>query len=97
MEGAALQHISEARAPPSKQAWLRWLRLGEGLTGAWAISSVDRLQRPRLPSGDLVQHGVRDRADQVRRDLDALEFLEVASDHPRVGGGEKAREPGASC
>ena len=41
---------------------------------------VDRLQRPVLPLGDLLQHGVGDRADQVGRDVDAVELAQVALD-----------------
>jgi hypothetical protein len=35
---------------------------------------VNRLQRPRLPGRDLLQHGIGDGADQIRRDLDAIEI-----------------------
>jgi hypothetical protein len=45
---------------------------------------VDRLQRAGLPRGDLVQHGIRDRTDQVRRDLQAIEVKQMARDLPRA-------------
>src|SRR4051812_20224335 len=45
---------------------------------------VDRLQRPGLPGRDLLEHRVRHRADQVRRDLDAVELAQVADDLPRA-------------
>jgi hypothetical protein len=35
---------------------------------------ADRLQRPRLPSGNLIQHRVGHRADQVGRYLDAIQI-----------------------
>jgi hypothetical protein len=35
---------------------------------------VERFQRPVLPLGDLVQHRVGDRADQLGRDVDAAEL-----------------------
>src|SRR6187200_1247871 len=38
------------------------------------------LQRPALPFGDLLQNGVGDRRDQVRRDVNAVELLQVAAD-----------------
>jgi site-specific DNA recombinase len=41
---------------------------------------VDWLKRPSLPGGDLVQHGIGDGADQVRRDLDAVELQQVTGD-----------------
>ena len=41
---------------------------------------VERLERPVLPLGDLVEHGVGHRADQVGRDLDAVELAQVALD-----------------
>ena len=41
---------------------------------------VDRFQRARLPGGDLLQHRVGDRADQIGRDLDAVEIAQMADD-----------------
>src|SRR5215212_1363921 len=41
---------------------------------------IDRLERPVLPLGDLVQDGVGHRADQVRRDIDAVEFRQMPLD-----------------
>ncbi len=41
---------------------------------------INRFQRPGLPSGDLFQHRVRDHADQVRRDIDALEIAQMTDD-----------------
>ena len=41
---------------------------------------VDRLERAGLPGGDLVQDGIRDRADQVGRDLDAIQLAQVPDD-----------------
>jgi hypothetical protein len=35
---------------------------------------INRLQRPRLPGRDLLHHGIGNGADQIRRDLDALEI-----------------------
>lgn len=39
---------------------------------------IDRLERSVLPLGDLVQDGVGHRADQVGRDVDAVELGQVA-------------------
>ena len=36
---------------------------------------IDRLERPVLPFGDLLQDGVGDGRDQVRRDVDAVELV----------------------
>src|SRR3954454_1055799 len=41
---------------------------------------IGRLQRPRLPCRDLVQHRVSDRADQVWRDVDPVQLAQVADD-----------------
>jgi hypothetical protein len=41
---------------------------------------IDRLERPRLPGGDLLEHGVRHRTDQVRRDVDAVEIVQMPDD-----------------
>ena len=41
---------------------------------------IDRVERPVLPVANLVQHGVGDPADQVGRDLDGIEFAQVALD-----------------
>ena len=41
---------------------------------------VADIERPVLPFRHLVQHRVGDRRDQVRRDIDAIEFLEMAAD-----------------
>ena len=49
---------------------------------------IDRLQRPGLPGGDLLQHGIRHRADQVGRDLDAVELAQVPDD---LAGAHAAR------
>src|SRR3954468_23435430 len=35
---------------------------------------IERLERPVLPFGDLVEHGIGHRADQVRRDLEAVDL-----------------------
>jgi len=43
---------------------------------------IDRLQRPGLPGGDLVENGIRHRADEVGRNLDAVQFAQVADDLP---------------
>lgn len=43
---------------------------------------VDRFQRPGLPGGDLVEHRVGHRADQVGRDLDPVELAQVGDDLP---------------
>src|SRR3954471_22840027 len=39
---------------------------------------IDRLQRAGLPGRDLLQHRVSDRADQVGRDVDAIELAQMA-------------------
>src|SRR6185369_1178600 len=39
---------------------------------------VDLLQRPRLPGGDLLQHRISHRADQIGRDLDPVEIAQMA-------------------
>jgi hypothetical protein len=41
---------------------------------------VQRIERPVLPLLHLVEHRVRDRADQVRAHLDAVQLLQVALD-----------------
>ena len=41
---------------------------------------IERLERPVLPFGHLVQDGVGHRADQVGRDVDAIELAQVALD-----------------
>ena len=41
---------------------------------------VNRIERPLLPGGDLVEHGVRDRADQIGRHLDPVKLLQVPRD-----------------
>src|SRR3954463_12384594 len=43
---------------------------------------VDRLERAGLPGGDLVQAGIRDGADQVGRDLDAIQLAQMPDDLP---------------
>src|SRR5829696_9197599 len=43
---------------------------------------VDRLQRPGLPGRDLLEHRIRHGADQVRRDIDAVQLVQVALDLP---------------
>jgi site-specific DNA recombinase len=45
---------------------------------------VKRLERTLLPFGDFVQHGIRHGADQVGRDVDAVEIAQVALDLPRT-------------
>ena len=41
---------------------------------------IGRFQRAGLPGGDLLQHRVGDRADQIGRDLDAVEIAQMADD-----------------
>ena len=41
---------------------------------------VADIERPVLPFRNLVQHRVGNRRDQIRRNLDAVEFLEMATD-----------------
>src|SRR4051812_28748975 len=41
---------------------------------------VDRLERAGLPGRDLVQDGIRDGADQVGRDLDAIQLAQMPDD-----------------
>jgi hypothetical protein len=43
-------------------------------------SGIDRIERPVLPFRDLLVDSVGDRRDQVRRHLDAVEFLEMTTD-----------------
>src|SRR6187551_1960206 len=43
-------------------------------------NGIDRLERPGLPDSDLLQHRVGDGRDQVRRDLDAVELLQMPDD-----------------
>ena len=47
---------------------------------------IDRLQRPSLPGGDLLQHRIRHRADQVRRYVDAVEFAQMPDNLARAHG-----------
>src|SRR4028118_1317307 len=61
-----------------------------------------RLERPVLPLGHLVQHRVGDGADQVGRDLDAVELAQVALDlagahPPRVHGHDLVAEAGEAA
>jgi hypothetical protein len=44
-----------------------------------ASHRVDRVERPVLPVADLLEHRVGDPADQVGRDLDAVELLQMAA------------------
>ena len=41
---------------------------------------IDRIERPVLPFAHLVKDGVGDAADQVGRDVDGIEFAQVALD-----------------
>ena len=41
---------------------------------------IDAIERPVLPVADLLEHRIGDPADQIRRDLDAIELLQVALD-----------------
>src|SRR5215211_3641842 len=43
---------------------------------------IDRLERASLPGGDLVQNSIRNRTDQVGRDLDAIQLAQVPDDLP---------------
>src|ERR1700741_4380017 len=60
---------------------------------------VADIERPVLPFRNLVQHRISDRRDQVGRDINAVEFLEVAADLPdrHAAGGDdllvKVRKP----
>src|SRR5262249_44518761 len=45
---------------------------------------IDLFQRARLPGGDLLQHRIGDRADQIRRDLNAIEIAQMADDLARA-------------
>jgi hypothetical protein len=49
---------------------------------------VDRLERPVLPARHRLEHRVRHRADQVRRDVDAVELAQVPLDlaHAHAAG-----------
>jgi hypothetical protein len=59
---------------------------------------IDRIERPRPPFLDLVEHGVGDAADQVGRDLEPVELLEMPADvahahPPRVKRDDLVVEP----
>ena len=41
---------------------------------------VNRIERPVLPLPDLIKNRIGDPADQIGRDLDAIEVLEMALD-----------------
>jgi hypothetical protein len=43
---------------------------------------TDRVERALLPDRHLVEHGVRHRADQVRRHVDAVQIVQVSGDLP---------------
>jgi hypothetical protein len=43
---------------------------------------VDRFQGSHLPGGDLVEYGIGYGADQISRDLDAIEIAQVPRDLP---------------
>ena len=45
---------------------------------------IDRLQRPGLPGGDLVEHRIRHRADQGGRHVDAIQVAQMPNDLPRA-------------
>ncbi len=45
---------------------------------------IDRFQRPALPGGDLVEHGVGDSADEIGRDLDAIKLAQMPDDLPAL-------------
>jgi hypothetical protein len=45
---------------------------------------IDLFQRAGLPGGDLLQHRIGDGADQIRRDLDAVEIAQMADDLARA-------------
>src|SRR3954468_14405255 len=45
---------------------------------------VDRIEWAGLPGRDLVQNGIRDRADQVGRDLDAIQLAQMPDDLARA-------------
>ena len=47
---------------------------------------VAQVERAVLPFRNLLQHRVSDRRDQVRRHLNAIEFLEMAADLPNRAG-----------
>ena len=41
---------------------------------------VNRIKRPLLPSRNLIEHGVGHRADQIGRDVDAVQIVQVPGD-----------------
>ena len=43
---------------------------------------IGRIERPGLPGCDVFQNGVRDGADEIGRDVDAVEIVQVADDLP---------------
>jgi hypothetical protein len=68
----------------------RWLTANQAYVadldpeGVKENQRIDRLQRPGLPGGDLLQHRIRHRADQVRRHVDAIELAQVPDDLARA-------------
>ena len=49
---------------------------------------VNRIERPLLPGGDFIEHGVRHRADQVGRHVDPVQLVQVPGD---LAGAHAAR------
>ena len=63
---------------------------------------VDRIERPLLPGGHFVEHRIGHRADQVGRDVDAIQFVQMSDDLPgahaaRVHRHDLVIEPGKAA
>ena len=52
---------------------------------------INCFQRAGLPEGNLLQHRVGDRADQIRRNLDAVEIAQMTDDLARSCRGRTSR------
>ena len=52
---------------------------------------INCFQRAGLPGGNLLQHRVGDRADQIRRNLDAVEIAQMTDDLARSCRGRTSR------
>jgi hypothetical protein len=55
---------------------------------------IDRVERPVLPLAHLVEHGIGDPADQIGRDLNRVQLLQVSLDFAhRQAAGIEADDP----
>jgi hypothetical protein len=75
---------------PSSRIFTRRASKSEADQGIvrWTITplndGVGRLQRPGLPGGDLLENGVCDHADEIRRDVQPVEIADVGDDLPHA-------------